>query len=746
MGHDEALPPASHQPEVDATSATTWMHFPDRVYRVTPEGLASPLNGEPPRRPVRLDVLVPARDQAEAVSLCSRARRSRRPQTLHLRADDGPDLEARFVPEGEGDGVLLFLRDLSDLTEGEDALRDQLRESQALLRRAPVGIFRTDALGGCVFVNERWKELTQIGAAQALGDGWAEPIHPDDRAHLFRLWEASAEEGREVTAEIRFQTAQDGARHMLTSAAPIFREGELTGYLGVLVDITERVEAERQAEATQTMMRRVTDTTPLIIFITDIETERVVYVNREFERVLGYPPEEMTQGGDAFWRALHHEAYDGVPGTVRHRVRALHDGEVVTRNAMMRHASGQWRWLRKHTTVFTRDDDGQVAQVLTTAEDITAQREAEERVSAAHADAKQKAQELQRKNHSVEVLHEMSELLQSCNDREEALAAIVTAMKQLFDRAGAIHLFDTEAGTLPVAVRWGEEDPSDDVIRPEDCWALRRGRPHGARRGPSRLRCRHLHHDRSYMCAPLSAAGERLGLLYVEVDEADDHAESLARTVADGVALGLCNLQLRTTLREQAVREPLTGLYNRRHMEATLDRELHQADRRGSEVSVVMLDVDHFKRFNDTHGHEAGDVCLRKLAHHLGASTRRGDIACRFGGEEFALILPDCPLDGALARAEAFCAEIRKLPLMYRGRDIGPVTVSMGVAVWPAHGEDGDALVRSADLALYRAKRRGRNQVAVAVAPGDLDPVDAQTTSLSPVEIEPANDRDQATG
>lgn len=703
---------------------TPWSDFPDPVFRVAPDSSVVGLNGPPdwpcPRAapPTRcLNDLLPPSVQLEGASVLSRARRTGQVMAFCF-AHGARNREARFSPTA--DGVLLFMRDVTGLLAGEELVREQLAQSQKLLRQAPVGIFRTDLLGACTFVNERWKQLTHLSAHQALGNRWADAIHIDDRAMLFRAWEEAAESETKVTAQIRFTTAA-GQRHMLTSASPIFSDEELTGYLGVMVDITERVEAQKETEATQAMMRRVTDTMPLLLFTTDLKTGQVGYVNQELERILGYPSTKLLAHGDGFWRSLHHDDHQEISEGTQQRLGTLKDGQVITRDVMLRHASGQWRWLRKHATVFTRDTEGHVVQVLTTAEDITAQKQAGEKLAAAHCEVQLKADELQRKNRSVEVLHEMSELLQSCNDRDEALAAIHDAMGQLFDRSGAVYLHDEASRGHTPEVVWGPDAGLHTRIASEDCWALRRGRPHSSSGGRSRLRCRHVEHEDGYLCVPLNAGGETLGMVYVEVSDIDEHARRLVRTVADAIALGLCNLDLRTTLREQALREPLTGLFNRRHMKASLEREIHQAQRRQSRVSVVMLDVDHFKRFNDTHGHEAGDLCLKTLAKQLQASVRRSDIACRFGGEEFALILPDCDLDGARERAETVRAHIASLSLAYRGTEIGPITVSMGVATWPLHGVDGDTLVRSADLALYDAKRGGRNRVAAAPSPTTAD-------------------------
>jgi diguanylate cyclase (GGDEF)-like protein len=168
----------------------------------------------------------------------------------------------------------------------------------------------------------------------------------------------------------------------------------------------------------------------------------------------------------------------------------------------------------------------------------------------------------------------------------------------------------------------------------------------------------------------------------------------------------------------QAVRDPLTGLYNRRYMEETLEREIRRAERRYASLGVIMLDVDHFKRFNDTFGHAAGDTLLQELGSFLMGHIRGEDIACRYGGEEFALILPDASLEGACGRADDLRERIKALGIAHRGQPLGAVTVSMGVAAYPDHGHTGEELLRAADAALYEAKAQGRDRVVVSKRPG----------------------------
>lgn len=220
------------------------------------------------------------------------------------------------------------------------------------------------------------------------------------------------------------------------------------------------------------------------------------------------------------------------------------------------------------------------------------------------------------------------------------------------------------------------------------------------------------------LCIPLVTQDELVGLVHLEGLAAEKGAreeqEQLAVTVAEQLALALGNARLRESLRRQSVLDPLTGLFNRRYFEETLRRELARARRMASPLSLVVLDVDHFKRVNDGFGHTAGDAVLRAIAQLVRQSIRDCDVACRYGGEELVILMPDCAQADAARRAEALRADIAGAPPMLDEAGPDTVTASFGVAQFPVHGPDAEALFRAADGALYRAKRAGRNRVVAA--------------------------------
>ena len=238
------------------------------------------------------------------------------------------------------------------------------------------------------------------------------------------------------------------------------------------------------------------------------------------------------------------------------------------------------------------------------------------------------------------------------------------------------------------------------------------------------MHCAHVSDDcrSESACIPLSAHGEPVGMLHLAFDGAPDargearrkSLVELGEALAAQVALALSNLKLRDSLREQSLRDALTGLFNRRYLESTLPRELARAQRDGRPLAVFMLDVDHFKRFNDVHGHEGGDAVLRELGKALKASCRQDDLACRFGGEEFTVVLPGSAVVPARECAERFMVRVRQIEARSAGVALPRITMSMGLALYPGHGEDHETLLQAADIALYEAKRTGRDRLVVS--------------------------------
>jgi diguanylate cyclase (GGDEF)-like protein/PAS domain S-box-containing protein len=382
--------------------------------------------------------------------------------------------------------------------------------------------------------------------------------------------------------------------------------------------------------------------------------------------------------------------------------------------------------------------------------DITERKQAEAALRAAHDELQKRVEartaelkeanerlvdwveELQQRAQDMRLLNEAGDHLQACHSVQEAYDVLAQYGRSLFpDEPGALFMLNQAHNLVECVAAWGSPPPAEEVFTPDDCWALRRGRPHLVEGPDAHLVCRHvgLPAPAAYVCVPLMAQSTALGVLHL-VEHPSERPDrelvphhvlarrQLAFTVADQVALALTNLRLQESLRDQAIRDPLTGLFNRRYMEESLERELRRAQRRHIPLGVIMIDIDHFKRFNDTFGHAAGDTLLREIGGLLHRHTRGEDIACRYGGEEFTLILLEASAEDTEERAALLREAASRLRVDYGHQPLGNITISVGVAVFPDHGVAVETLLKAADAALYRAKAGGRDRVMVASTVG----------------------------
>lgn len=318
----------------------------------------------------------------------------------------------------------------------------------------------------------------------------------------------------------------------------------------------------------------------------------------------------------------------------------------------------------------------------------------------------------------IEQLFAMTDMLQSAENHEDVGAILeATATHLLPQFRGGLYIFNNSNDRLDLVRHWprGPDcDPSPALV-PGNCWALKRGKAHINDPVKGTLCCQHNNGVFATLEVPMVARGKVHGLLMLAIQSDDGTAQlqavrRIARALADSVSLALANIGLQEKLRTQSLRDPLTGLYNRRYMEDALDRYISLADRDGSPLAVVMVDLDHFKKLNDTHGHAKGDAVLREVASQLVGSLRPADVVARYGGEELMVILPNCGLEDARLKAEMLRGRIESLGAIHNV----PITASFGVAAIPETAKGASDVVAMADGALYAAKQAGRNAVTVA--------------------------------
>jgi diguanylate cyclase (GGDEF)-like protein/PAS domain S-box-containing protein len=435
--------------------------------------------------------------------------------------------------------------------------------------------------------------------------------------------------------------------------------------------------------------------------------------NKAAEHIYGYTAEEAV--GRHFWLTVPPDRRD----EMQLLIERVHLGGSVQSHEMVR--------IRKDgkpidvalTLSPVRNRKGRIVGVSSVAREITERKQAEEAIRQSHAD-------LERQTEQLRLLAEMSEMLQASSTPADAYAVTARFAQTLIPASsGALFVHSASRDHVEIALRWGEPQPSEvDFVSADECWGLRRGRVHLVEDSRTGLLCRHLPESppACYLCAPMIAHGETMGLLHVRMSRAVQTTSDAAvsgsmdltwpvRTMSERLALTLADMKLREALRAQSICDPLTGWYNRRHMEESLERDIRRASRSNRPLALLMFDVDHFKEFNDSFGHEAGDVTLQNLCQMLKALIRGEDVACRYGGDEFVLILPDSSAELAAQRAENMRAAVGREEMHHQGRLLKPMTLSFGIASYPADGRTSHELLRAADTALYRAKTEGRDRV-----------------------------------
>ncbi len=333
----------------------------------------------------------------------------------------------------------------------------------------------------------------------------------------------------------------------------------------------------------------------------------------------------------------------------------------------------------------------------------------------------ERIQELGNRTREINLLTEMSNMLQIASQFEETYLIVADYAARLFPGiGGTLWMIDPVTNSLSLKNQWGQGSTHAAILTAEDCWALRRGRLYQTSGEDPALFCRHIGQPlpSSSICIPIIMQGKTVGLLHFETPEnkqpLNDAAQQLSAVTAEQVGLALSNLQLRQDLRDQAIRDALTGLYNRYYMEISLERELNRAARSLSPVSLMMLDIDHFRDINDRFSHAGGDRLLSELGKILRNTVRAEDIACRYGGEEFILILPDTPISIAQQRADQLRKDVKELSIWHEGQQLATITLSIGLTCWPQNARNVYDLIRSAESALERAKLAGRDQVITA--------------------------------
>ncbi|MEC4984258.1 MAG: PAS domain S-box protein [Oscillatoria sp. PMC 1068.18] len=634
-------------------------------------------------------------------------------------------LEWRAVPVDN-----LIYAAARDISKQQAALRErkqselQLKEAkdqlELVLQASSEGFWDWNLTTNEIYFSPRWKEMFgyQDEELENSLEMWGALIFEEDRLQALKLIEAY-NSGKIDSFNItqRFRHKNGSTVYILSRAIHLRDErGNVTRMIGSHLDITQMVEIQEALKTSEMQLSSVLNSSlDGIMAFKSVRDERGKII--DFEWLLVNPTACEIVGRKAEdllgKRMLTELPGNKAEGLFDAYVAVVESGETSKREFYYNH-DGIDCWFEN---IAVKLGDG----FAVTFRNITAIKKSEKELQYVNQELENSIDDLKQRNNEMLLLNEISDFLQACLSVEEASAAIVTLIEPLFPQcSGCIFITSASRNRLQKLASWGKHLHSETEFYPHDCWGLRRGRIHLVGENRLGLRCNHIHKKDSLavtLCIPMIAQGETLGLFYLSAETANalpQTKQQLAQTVAEQIALAITNLYLRETLQYQSIRDPLTGLYNRRYLEESLNQEIERAQRHQHEIGLIMIDVDHFKKFNDTYGHDAGDQVLQAVGKVLKKSIRSSDIACRYGGEEMTLVLPESSLEVAANRAEAIRQAIAELAVNHNGKLLDSVTASLGVACFPQHGITGTAIVQAADAALYRAKAAGRNQIIIA--------------------------------
>lgn len=577
--------------------------------------------------------------------------------------------------------------------------------------------------------------VSNLATARSFGNGLPESLYgkcdselfaPDLAAGFMADEQGVLSSGQPLVNREEYVVESSGnLKWLITTKVPLRdNQGKIIGLVGVGRDISER----RKAEEAQANLAAIVESSDDAMIGKNLDGIIITW-NAAAERMYGYAWEEIKG------RSISILAPPDRQGETEEILERIKRGERLQHFETERIRKDGSPVQVSLTVSAIKDGEGKITGASTIARDITERKRMEAELQESNKKLTVWVNQLEQSSREIEQLSQMGDRLQSCRNADEAYQVISHSGRSLFPaESGALFVLNNSRNLIEMAAAWGESRPRERTFSPDDCWGLRRGRPYVVEEAESDVLCAHLGKDipAGYLCIPMMAQGETIGVLHLRSDRpvvgeagrGEDGGrhftvskQQLAGTVAEHIALSLASLQLRETLRSQAIRDPLTGLFNRRYMEETIERELHRAERNGTPLGVIMFDIDHFKQFNDNFGHGAGDAILRELGTFIEGKMRREDIACRYGGDEFILVLPECSIETTYKRAEQFRLEFKDQNVTFHRQSLPMVSLSMGVAASSPHGTNAEVLLRRADQALYRAKADGRDRVVAADCP-----------------------------
>lgn len=633
---------------------------------------------------------------------------------------------------GEIVKIVGFVQDVTDIVKARDDALSKQKRIDNIVDQSPIGIIEWSLN----FEVRNWNVASEkiFGwSKQEMIGNTAECLIPDSgKEDISLVWEQLINGGGGEYSLNKNNTKDNKLIHCEWRNTPLLDSNkQIVGVLSFVEDVTERITNEDEIIKSEKKFSTIFNTSPDAISISDLTTGEIIEINAGYSKISGWPHDEAigkTTEELNIWISKEERRQfielvtekrevDGLEMRFRRKdgakVIGLLSGRIVSLNNKP-HLLAYFHDISDRKT--SEDDLKKVNERYSSlAEDL------EKRVKSRTKELSQMVDRLKKREADFGLLSRMQDLLLSCQSREETFEILRSTAVKLFPKAnGGLALYEEKEKLFITVLKFGASNALSKEFAVDDCWGLRQGRMHEMLPGSHGPQCAHFtkkHVGTHYMCLPLMVQGRNFGMLWLD---SNDKKQGFSQTdkqqiisIADTIKLALSNLDLRSALHNQAVRDPLTGLYNRRYMHECLDKNQARSERTGKPYCIALIDIDHFKKLNDSKGHDAGDAVLVSLADMLRTTLMDEEIPFRYGGEEFLILIPQSNLDEASKRMNEIRSKWRAHRVAFNGRDLGCVTMSIGISGFPAHGNTSSLLISSADKALYHAKESGRDQVQV---------------------------------
>jgi diguanylate cyclase (GGDEF)-like protein/PAS domain S-box-containing protein len=610
---------------------------------------------------------------------------------------------------------LIIVEDINDRKSAEQALKTEKQLLEWLINSSVDGIVAFDRDGFFTVWNPGMERIFGVSARETLG-------RPAFLACPFlkELGEdvnfAEALTGNKVISRDKCYTIPGASKPAYFEGyyGPMRNpsDGKVIGGLAIIRDVTEHRLAEEGKRISEERYRELFENAYDMVYTHDL-AGNITSINKAAERVLGYSRAEALQlrFGQLVAPEFKQAARRMIDRQIANEAPTTQELEVIAKD-------GSRVTLEVSNRLVFRE--GKPFGIQGIARDISERKKSEDALQTANKKLEAWVQELEQRNREMAMLSEMGDILRACLTTEEVYEVIVRVSQDIFPvQGGALFVMAPLRNMVESVAEWGDSSQMESTFTPDACWALRRGRVHWVEDTRVGLLCKHLQSPspRGYLCVPMMAQSEAVGVLHLTYSE-ESHMpvakQRLAMAMAERVAMALSNLRLHESLRNQSIRDQLTELFNRSFMEESLELELRRSLRTQASLSVIMIVLDDFQGINESSGLDAGDSILRRTAMLIQANVRKGDVACRFSGHAFVVVLPHTSYDVSLQRAETFCNLIRTLDFKYQNDRECRVTASVGLAIFPDHGQTVEALLSSAEAAVCRARNDGGDCVVGA--------------------------------